>query len=152
MFHYFNAACFSCCTFFILYSLNVVLFPYGILFMFRCFFHFSCFPRAKLFYFAFFLCCTFFLLQCLHVWIFPCCTVFKFLYYHATFFSYFTLFMLYFFHIVLFTCCTMYCISFMPHFPRVALSCVDFFRAGLKTSERLPLFHVLCKICNLEFY
>ena len=136
LFHFFVSHSwftFSCCTLFLrtflmLNSFYVALFPYCIL---------SCFAISILHFLrlALFSCCTFFILHSFQVALFSCSSFSVLHYFHAAFFN--TLFMLHFLHVALFSSCNVM---------------REFFRTGFlwKTSERLSLFHVLCKTCNLE--
>ena len=72
--------------------------------------------------------------------------------FRVSLFSYCFLFTLYSFHVALFPCCT-FQVALSPCATLfMLLSYVSFFRAGFlwRTAKLLPVFHVLCKTCNLE--
>ena len=111
MFRYFQCKLFSCCTFFMLHSSNVALFPYRTHFSFHYFFHFPFFHRAALFP-----CFTFFVLHSFHVALFSFYTLFTLLFSRAALFSCCSFSVLHYFHAV-FLCCTL----LMLHFLHIAL-------------------------------
>ena len=177
MLHYFQVALFPCCTLFVLLSLRVALlhvaifpcctFPvlqsfYVLLFL-SLFTFSSCYTFFR---FALLSCCTllkyryFFslfmfpyvslfplFLFCIHASYFCVAFIFHFLKtFHVLFFPYCTFSMLHSFPVLLFLCCNFFLLHlFMLH----CHAWVDRKPFLLTTLKQLPLFHRLCKICNL---
>ena len=95
---------------------------------------------------AFLSCCTFSVLYTFLVLLFPCCTFSTLYSFHVALFP-----VLHYFHVVSFPVLHYFHIAFfvLRSFLVILPSVI---RTGFlqKTSDQLPLFHILCKICNLE--